>query len=638
MAVGTLAPVGRRQFLDANGRPLAGGRITTYAAGTTTPLATYQDVTLTAANTNPIILDSRGQAAIYCGPHAYTFVVADAEGVQQWTEANVTPPAPYNVDLDIEGIAGESLTAGQVVFLSDGSGGRTAGRWYKTDADDTAMSSLAAMIGMLPASIALGATGLVRLQGRMAGLTGLSPGAVYYCSATAGALTASAPANARLVGVADSSASLVLFGAAVGNTVTVSEIGFTPLASSGASGDIVATINASTEGLTIDADLIVINADVTFASGYDPTGKIASGGAAADVTANSTTISGSKIRAGSLESNTWGTTAGTRFNLVDGTFELGGSSAPKLSWNGTTLAVTGTINVTGGNAETTTGSQAKADAAQTTAIATASSDATAKANAAAAASLSKAQYLYNGGVGYTTINGSAIQPGTIAAGNIIAGTVTGWIVTGSTIHGGAGQEVLIDSTGISVVPSTSAAFDDPNAYRFRVSGGSASPFGLAASESADHLRRSLYLEADNIGSGTRRGTVGLTAIGNSATASLLLDGNQSASYARLYANTLEFAGYSGGNATECRVWADATYLYGHVLPDSTASARRLGSASHKWKTAHFNLSSNTAPAYVVVNDPSDSSALGYCAGYTGTVVVAGAGTLTFKAGVLTGVA
>lgn len=49
------------QFFDNNGVPLAGGKIYTYAAGTTTPLTTYTARDGLTANTNPIILDSAGR-------------------------------------------------------------------------------------------------------------------------------------------------------------------------------------------------------------------------------------------------------------------------------------------------------------------------------------------------------------------------------------------------------------------------------------------------------------------------------------------------------------------------------------------------------------------------------------------------
>lgn len=49
------------QFFDDNGVPLAGGKIYTYTAGTTSPLATYTSRSGLVPNTNPIILDAAGR-------------------------------------------------------------------------------------------------------------------------------------------------------------------------------------------------------------------------------------------------------------------------------------------------------------------------------------------------------------------------------------------------------------------------------------------------------------------------------------------------------------------------------------------------------------------------------------------------
>ena len=46
------------QFFNNNGIPLAGGLLYTYAAGTSTPLATYTTFSGNISNSNPIILDS----------------------------------------------------------------------------------------------------------------------------------------------------------------------------------------------------------------------------------------------------------------------------------------------------------------------------------------------------------------------------------------------------------------------------------------------------------------------------------------------------------------------------------------------------------------------------------------------------
>lgn len=49
------------QFFDDNGVPLAGGKLYTYSAGTTTPAVTYTTRAGTVNNTNPIILDAAGR-------------------------------------------------------------------------------------------------------------------------------------------------------------------------------------------------------------------------------------------------------------------------------------------------------------------------------------------------------------------------------------------------------------------------------------------------------------------------------------------------------------------------------------------------------------------------------------------------
>jgi hypothetical protein len=49
------------QFFTDDGTVLSGGKIFTYAAGTTTPLTTYTSISGTTANSNPIILDSGGR-------------------------------------------------------------------------------------------------------------------------------------------------------------------------------------------------------------------------------------------------------------------------------------------------------------------------------------------------------------------------------------------------------------------------------------------------------------------------------------------------------------------------------------------------------------------------------------------------
>ena len=86
---GIVATIPKMQF-DSNGLPLIGGTITTYLAGTTTLEATFQDKALTINNTNPIVLDARGECVIWLNSNKlYKFVLKDASGVTLWTSDNI---------------------------------------------------------------------------------------------------------------------------------------------------------------------------------------------------------------------------------------------------------------------------------------------------------------------------------------------------------------------------------------------------------------------------------------------------------------------------------------------------------------------------------------------------------------------
>lgn len=87
-----LAPLARQRFFDANGDPLAGGKLYTYEAGTTTPKATYTDRSGTTANTNPIILDANGECDIWIASGFYKFVLKDSSDVTQWTKDQIALP------------------------------------------------------------------------------------------------------------------------------------------------------------------------------------------------------------------------------------------------------------------------------------------------------------------------------------------------------------------------------------------------------------------------------------------------------------------------------------------------------------------------------------------------------------------
>ena len=119
--VASISPDPRLQFFANDGSPLVGGKLYTYAAGTTTPLATYTSITGLVANTNPVILDSRGEASVWFSAAKYKFVLKDANDVEIWTQDSLWAAA--NVDgsnatgtwpIDISGNAATATVADSV--------------------------------------------------------------------------------------------------------------------------------------------------------------------------------------------------------------------------------------------------------------------------------------------------------------------------------------------------------------------------------------------------------------------------------------------------------------------------------------------------------------------------------------------
>ena len=73
---------------DSLGNPLSGGKVYFYVAGTSTLKDTYSDPEGTTKNSNPVILDSRGEADIYLDRDPYKIVVKDASDVTIMTRDN----------------------------------------------------------------------------------------------------------------------------------------------------------------------------------------------------------------------------------------------------------------------------------------------------------------------------------------------------------------------------------------------------------------------------------------------------------------------------------------------------------------------------------------------------------------------
>ena len=106
------------QLLDNSGNVLSGGKIYTYAAGTTTQVATYTSNTGATANSNPIVLNSAGRVPYeiwLTDGQNYKFVLKDSNDVLIGTWDNLSGInsnfVAYTNQQEIQ-----TATAGQTVF------------------------------------------------------------------------------------------------------------------------------------------------------------------------------------------------------------------------------------------------------------------------------------------------------------------------------------------------------------------------------------------------------------------------------------------------------------------------------------------------------------------------------------------
>jgi len=108
------------QFFDNNGDPLSGGLLYSYVVGTTTNKATYPSIAdssaATNANTNPVVLDSRGEAlVVLAGPTK--LVLKDSLGNLIWTVDNVNTDTGVVLDASGNKILDFGVTASAVNYI-----------------------------------------------------------------------------------------------------------------------------------------------------------------------------------------------------------------------------------------------------------------------------------------------------------------------------------------------------------------------------------------------------------------------------------------------------------------------------------------------------------------------------------------
>lgn len=129
MAV-NLSPIGNGfQFFTTTGIPLAGGKIYTYQAGSSTPLSTYTDNSGNIPNSNPIVLGTDGRPATEIWltyGFNYKFVLTDVNDAVIQTYDNL-----YGI-IGVQATSGTSIPSGVITMWSGAIGSIPAG-WYLCD-------------------------------------------------------------------------------------------------------------------------------------------------------------------------------------------------------------------------------------------------------------------------------------------------------------------------------------------------------------------------------------------------------------------------------------------------------------------------------------------------------------------------
>lgn len=205
---GSLLPEPKQQFLNDIGVPLFGGQVFTYAAGTLTPKATYQDQALTIANTNPVVANDRGEVVMY-GSGSYRVILKDLFGNTIYDRDDIETP-----DVVVgEFLSSLSLSSGSslVGFIQDGGGAvaRTSQSKMRervsisdfrqvTDPDDTLSVTRAISTGarkvvisiaaFMSSGVALSANQVIDFDGGSITMTAgaTAPNGVLYASNKAG--------------------------------------------------------------------------------------------------------------------------------------------------------------------------------------------------------------------------------------------------------------------------------------------------------------------------------------------------------------------------------------------------------------------------------------------------------------------
>lgn len=140
-----LSPVGNEQQFDANGNPLVGGKIYTYIAGSSTPVATYTDNSTGTQQANPIILNSLGLPASpiwLTNSVSVKFIIRDSADVlirtidnlagindvtaaaSEWVASSITPTYISSTSFSMAGDQTQAFQVGRRILTTNTAGTR----------------------------------------------------------------------------------------------------------------------------------------------------------------------------------------------------------------------------------------------------------------------------------------------------------------------------------------------------------------------------------------------------------------------------------------------------------------------------------------------------------------------------------
>lgn len=345
-----ITPIPKTQFIGADGVPLVGGKVYTYAAGTTTPQVTYTDSSGSTANSNPIILDSRGEANIWLGEATYKFKLLDANNVEIWTVDYISAPTT----------AVSPVLTGNVTISTDSSG--PALKITQTGTGDVLRVQDSVDPDITP--FVINSAGLVGL-GTVAPAEALdidNDGKIQFSASGTARTIISADASNSTIDVKDNRNFLVKTNG--GTRITVSGAGATTLSNAltVSSGGAAITGNSSVTGTLTSSGALTVssggagitgNSSVTGTLGVSNTLTVSSGGANITGTVTASSFSGPwvNIPAGTVmlfvqTAAPTGWTKSTAHNdkalrVVSGAASSGGSVAFTTAF--ASQAVTGTV-------------------------------------------------------------------------------------------------------------------------------------------------------------------------------------------------------------------------------------------------------------------------------------------------------